>query len=189
MRVLRDVWESWLARLVYLTTLVIFGLAAVQSFYGLPGLADIDPGVTRLISPAAVLLAWFSLLTAISAYARFVTLDADGLLAVPEEAKSTDAEAVTHAPAKRKKTTTKSPSSVQAKMTTPAATAKVAEYTRDQGKAAQKRSSTVQPIEWNDGSLPDPDYKDNDPQSQRRKLSKSERKRLRKQKAQQRRAA
>jgi len=189
MRVLRDVWESWLARLVYLTTLVIFCLGAAQSFYGLPGLTDIDPGVTRLIAPAAVLLAWFSLLTAVSAYARFVILDADGLVPVPEGSKSTDAEAVARAPAKRKKVTTQSRASAPAKVTTPAATSKVAECTRRPGTPAQKRSSTAKPIEWNDGSLPDSDYKDNDSQPHRRKLSKSERKRLRKQKAQQRRAA
>jgi hypothetical protein len=184
MRALRDVWESRLARLIYLATLVVFCLAATQYFYGLPGLAEIDPGVTRLISPAAVLLAWFSLLTAVSAYARFVTLDADGLLPVSGGAKSTDA--VVCAPAKRKKSTNQSLSSVSAKTTTPR---KVAECASHQGAPAQKKLSTAQPIEWNDGSLPDSEYKDSDSEPRRRKLSKSERKQLRKQKAQQRRAA
>ncbi len=186
-RALHDVWESRLARLVSLATLVIFCLAAAQYFYGLPGLTDIDPGLTRLISPAAVLLAWFSLLTAVSAYARFVTLDADGLLSVSEEKKSSDNEPDVRSAANRKKEASQLASSVPAKKATPAATSKGAKGGYDDGRPAQKRSSTAKPIEWNDGSLPDSEYSDSEPR--RRKLSKSERKRLRKQKAQQRRAA
>jgi hypothetical protein len=186
---LRDAWESRLARFVTLFTLVVFCLAAAESFYGLPGLAELDPGVTRLIVPGAVLLAWFSLLTAVSAYARFVVLDADGLLPVREAEKSTDTQPASPASATRKQATTQTRASVSAKTSKPGATSNVAERTQDQGTPARKKSSTVKPIEWNDGSLPDSDYNDSDSKPQRRKLSKSERKRLRKQKAQQRRAA
>ena len=188
-RALLDVWESRLARLVSLVTLVVFCLAAAQHFYGLPGLTDMDSGMTRLISPGAVLLAWFSLLIAVSAYARFVILDADGLLPVSAGAKSTDNKAVVGAKAKPKKATSKSASSVSAKEVPPAETPKITKAGDDLRQAAQKKSPTAKPIEWNDGSLPDSEYRDSDSEPRRRKLSKSERKRLRKQKAQQRRAA
>ena len=118
-----------------------------------------------------------------------MTLDADGLLSVSERKKSSDSEPVVRSAANRKKEASQLASSVPSKKATPAATSKGAKGGYEDGRPAQKRSSTAKPIEWNDGSLPDSEYRDSDSEPRRRKLSKSERKRLRKQKAQQRRAA
>ena len=157
LRALADVLECRLAAAALATALAAY-VAALVSFLGW---IPVAPGLLGepLATVGLALVGHWLALVAVVAYARYVVLDAQGLIThprsqgrdVPAEPRST--VVATGAP-----------------------------------RTAEPQPSTPpRQTEWVDGSTPDPEpYDDEGPDRGSRKLSKSERKRLRKLKAQQR---
>lgn len=189
-RLLRDLWESRLARGGFLLTgmLLTVSLLTQLQVVTVPGYLDshLDSQVVALIPPVALLASEVSLLIAIAAYARFVILDADGLLVARKVFSSSSASKKTLAIAKGTTAKESAKETRETSFTTAKQTTRSTSDTtkRRVAKAAPKPAVASRTIEWTDGSTPDSDYGDDRPQ--KRKLSKSERKSLRKQKTQRR---
>ena len=175
-RALCDMRESRLATFMFTCTLATAAVALVTHLQLVPASA-LTPPLAEFVSRTAWLLTCVLLMAAVVSYSRFVLLDADGLVPASRTSKRTRASAgetgaSNDKPQRGSKTSSDQQTSGRAKRTTPAAAAAM----RDAKKT-----------EWIDGSTPEADqYYDDEPHQGRRKLSKSERKRLRKQKAQRR---
>jgi len=176
LRTMLDVRECRLAGALLFAAVACYAVSVV-SYLGLARIADPQ---TRSISVGATLLMghWFVLAATVS-YARFVVLDAQGLIAI------------------RRRTVTKRASKVEvAKTIAAASAAPTAKPATSIFAAAGLSRSTVQPAKtpadssrWVDGSRPERDRYDvdedgDDSSDGDRKLSKADRKRLRKLKAQ-----
>jgi hypothetical protein len=176
LRAILDVRECRLAGALLIAAVACYAVSVV-SYLGLAGIADPQ---TRSISVGATLLMghWF-VLAAIVSYARFVVLDAQGLITV------------------RRRSVAKRPAKVEIAKTVPATSVTPAAKPATSIFAAAGLSrSTVQSAKtpadssrWVDGSRPerdryDRDDDDDDSVDGDRKLSKADRKRLRKLKAQ-----
>lgn len=176
-RMLIDVNESHVAAALLLTSICTF-LAAGASFLGVIPLAD--PRLETLTTGAALLLGDWLLLAAVVSYARFVVLDAQGLIPVVRRAAK---------PTQARKTSA-SESSASSPSKTKLATSIFAAAGRTQPKKTLTDLPTKPPVaatEWTDGRRAERDEDeyddDSDGDNDDRKLSKSDRKRLRKLKA------
>jgi hypothetical protein len=165
-RVLVDVKECRLAASLLVAALAAHTTAAATYFGFMPTL---EPRLESLISGVTVLLGHWFTFSAVVSYARYVVLDAQGLVAVrrptvKKPAKKTKAVA-------ESRPTPSSPSLLSA-----------AGYKRQTSQPA----SAADADRWVDGSRPERDsYDDDDDESTGpTKLSKADRKRLRKLKAQ-----
>ena len=167
-RMLLDVKECRVAVALLLTAIGSY-VTAGASFLGLIPVSD--PRIETLTTGAASLVANWLLLTAVASYARFVVLDAQGLVPVVRMRRaSKPAES-------RKATTTRiaESSSPPTKLATSIFAAA--------GRTQPKTSSST---EWTDGRRAERDNYDEDSDEESaddRKLSKAERKQLRKLKA------
>lgn len=188
-RTFRDTVDSRLATWAYAATLLAYAVALVEYLGGLPDLGVGDPAAA-LVAPTALLLGNIFLLTVVAAYARFVTLEVEGLIPLRATAANKGAapkKASRQSPAAvNEKAEPASPRSGPARTSSSRPTTKATRLKRDEAAAASARSSA-----WIDGSQAELDgYDDLDGSpTQQRKMTKSERKRLRKLKAAQRRAA
>jgi hypothetical protein len=142
------------------------------------GLVPIADSQVQTLTVGAALLAghWF-VLAAVATYARFVVLDAQGLIAIPQRKTQKKAEKVATAK-KASRPATDLPAVKSA--TTLSATG----YSRSTIQAAKTPADSSR---WVDGSRPERDHydrdeDDDDDSSGGRKLSKADRKRLRKMK-------
>jgi hypothetical protein len=176
LRAILDVRECRLAGALLIAAVACYAVSAV-SYLGLAGVADLQ---TRSIAVGATLLMghWF-VLAAIVSYARFVVLDAQGLITVRrrEVKRAAKVEAI---------------KTVAATNSTPVAKPKAtifaaAGLTRE---AVQVAKTPADSSRWVDGSRPERDRydrdedDDDDSSDDDQKLSKADRKRLRKMKAQ-----
>lgn len=173
-RVVLDVKESRLA----LTMLVLAGVAGavtlVAHFAGLP----LDAATNAAVATAAHLASYLSVATALLSYTRFLRRDvAAGVATKPQKARSTEGKSIKLAKQ------TRSTKSVESQEKAEQGTAGSKQKTKKQ-KAAKAKQSEVATTKWTDGSdgSDDPYQEEGQP----RKLSKSERKRLRKIKAERR---
>jgi hypothetical protein len=167
LRVMLDAKECRLAAMFLIAAASFYAAAAASYFGFIP--AD-EPRNASLITGASILMGhWFAFASVIS-YARFVVLDAQGLIAVRRPA-------VTKQKAKQEKAKPASESKQQEKATV----LSVVEYARK--KAATEPAADSK--RWVDGTRPERESYDNDDdEGAGSKLSKADRKRLRKLKAQ-----
>jgi hypothetical protein len=176
LRALLDVRESRVAAALLVAAVACYAMSAV-SYLGLARIAD--PRMRSIAVGATLLMGhWLVLASAVS-YARFVVLDAQGLITVRRRAtaKRTSKKAT----AKSAIESSKSPSKPAATIFTAAG------ISRPTPPAAAKEPADSG--RWVDGSRPernryDRDNDNDDSSDGDRKLSKSDRKRLRKLKAQ-----
>ncbi len=182
-RVLLDVKESRLALAIFLATSAAYGVGLASYFGWLPVAADFAATATHATFLTGNVLAVATLL----AYARFLRRDvAGGVASRPQKSRTVESKP---APSLRTSPASSLPSSSIASSSSKRATSK-----RDQRETTpavtpppkkNKRAPLEKPapatIQWTDGSEggDDPYGEKSDP----RKLSKSERKRLRKQKS------
>jgi hypothetical protein len=166
-----DARESRLAAATLAAAYVAFGVA-IANYLGIG--PTLEPRAAVMLSGGATLLGYWMLLIGIVSYGRFVVLDAQGLIpvrarrrAVSQQAKVVKDREVKHIA---------SPGAADSNR--PLRT-----FRESLGSAP----TPARPTEWVDGSAPEPDgYDDGDgdePDSGNRKLTKAERKRLRKLKA------
>ena len=174
-RAIFDVKESRLAGCLLAVSMCCYMVAGATSL----GAISLTDSRLELVIAGSTLLAghWFAL-AAIGSYARFVVLDAQGLIATQPRIKS-----------KRKSQKPAGHSSGHVTEKTVAggpATLSTADYARRNQQLAQSARSSAAASQWVDGSRPERDrYEDGDDDcGDDRKLSKSERKRLRKLKMQ-----
>jgi hypothetical protein len=176
-RALLDMRESRFgAAMLILATLCY--ATSVAGFLGF--IPTAEPRLAAVVVGAPILFGHWLVLAAIVAYARFVVLDAQGLITVRPRRTSKKAPSV----ASTKQATIAREQSGPATATTATTLAAFRRTVPQPPKAA------AEPSRWIDGSRPErenyDDEADDDEDSDDRKLSKSERKRLRKLKAQQR---
>ncbi|MEX0610913.1 MAG: hypothetical protein WD229_02230, partial [Pirellulales bacterium] len=167
-RTLRDVMECRLAATLWISALGCY-VAAAASYLGAG--PSFGPRIDPMLHAVLTLVGHWLLLTAVVSYARFVVLDAQGLIRIRAGSQRT---AKAKARLQRKYATT-APSILS-----------VAGYSRQNASLAKPIESASKK-DWIDGSRPERDpYDDNDDDSPDgpRKLSKADRKRLRKLKAQ-----
>jgi hypothetical protein len=169
MRTFFDVKECRLAGVLMIVAFTCHVVAAASYLGFVPGL---EPRIESMVTGIALLIGHWSLLTAATTYARFVVLDAQGLI---------DSRPVT---VKRRpaKTNVDDPKPVAAATTVLSA----AGYNRQKLPQIKPAQTPADAKTWIDGSRPERDsYDDSDDDtSGPSKLSKAERKRLRKLKAQ-----
>jgi hypothetical protein len=172
LRAALDMLECRLATLLFSLTLVCFGTSAAAFLGFLPRL---EARLEALLTSATVLLGNWLLFASFVAYSRFVVLDAQGLITVARPARKRAAKTE---PAKR---------AVETKPETakPATVLSAGGYSRA---TLQPAKTPAEPDRWLDGSRPEREHydddEDDDSSGDDRKLSKSDRKRLRKLKAQ-----
>jgi hypothetical protein len=169
-RTVRDMFECRMATALWLTAIGCY-VSSTASYLGLISLSAAH--LDSMLDPALMLVGhWFTLAAAI-AYARYVVLDAQGL--IPVRARTNHA-------AKVKATTQQKTSKTSS---APSTASLVQKKTADGSRSDSQASSTKA---WVDGSRPDPerydDECDDDSSGGSRKLSKADRKRLRKLKTQ-----
>jgi hypothetical protein len=174
-RVLLDVRECRVGAALFVGAVVCYAVAAARFFgFGPVAEARLEP----ILIAAPVSIGHLFVLAGIVSYARFVVLDAQGLVTVRRRA-TTKKSAPAAAPKK---------SAAQATQTKAASTLSLAAVeTAKQASFTLKRPADSS--QWVDGSRPerkrfDDDDEDEDSSDGDRKLSKSDRKRLRKLKAQ-----
>jgi hypothetical protein len=173
-RALLDMRECRVAAALLFFALTSYA-ASTLAFLGFAPIAD--PRIATLIVGAPLLLGHWLTLAAIVANARFVVLDAQGLVAAKRRS-----------PAKRSSSTSsaKSPAAkAEATVAKPVSLLSVGGYSRP---APQPAKTPADASRWVDGRRPErenyDDDEDDDSSGDDRKLSKSDRKRLRKLKAQ-----
>jgi hypothetical protein len=174
-RALIDVRECRVAAVLLIAALVCYGVSGAGYFGFFPAT---ELRVQTLAVGASLMLGHWLLLASSVAYARFVVLDAQGL--ITQRRRSATAKAKTAAPLKRQVDERKQ------SMATASATGSSVAASRP---TLQVAKTPAEPSRWVDGSRPERDhrYEDEDEDEASdddRKLSKSERKRLRKLKAQ-----
>lgn len=181
-RVLADVCESKLATSALVMAIACYLTAVAGKLGWLP---QIGPVNEPMATAGATLMGHWMLLLAVVGYARFVVLDAQGLIAVRSplsRAKSESADRET----KRVSQQALRGDAYESDDDDYAYAGSVKSFRRRQKTARRSGSATARQTEWIDGSLPGPPEDDDGPAPRQRKLSKSERKRLRKLKARER---
>lgn len=164
-RLLLDVKQSRVAA-AFLVGAFVGYLTAGASYFGL--ITAADPRVAPLASGAASLFGTWLLLAAVLSYARFVVLDAQGLIPI------------VRFPAKPKIKESPKLTVVRSADPTPAPSKQTLSIFSATGRQKPKPSNT----EWTDGRRAEREtFDDDDNGTEKSKLSKSERKRLRKLKA------
>jgi hypothetical protein len=169
-----DIKECRLAAALLITTACCY-VAAAAAFFG--AVATSSVRVDSAIAGGALLAGHWMLLAAIVSYARFVVLDAQGLIAVRPRITG------------KRKSKAPSESSCDVSKTASAgisSTLSAADYARRKQQIVQSPSPAASG-KWVDGTRPERDHYedgDEDEPSDGRKLSKSDRKRLRKLKMQ-----
>jgi hypothetical protein len=166
-----DVRESRLAVSLFLTSICSY-MVAGSTALGAMTLSDVRVGST--ISGATLLMGHWLAFAAVVSYARFVVLDAQGLVAAQPRIKGKRKSQKPNGQTKSKdaqSTATESPLTLSA-----------TDFARRKQQLEQSAKSPASASQWVDGSRPERDlYADGDEESDDdRKLSKSERKRLRK---------
>ena len=175
-RTLFDLRECRVATVLLMAAVLCYG-ASMAGYLGLVTVGE--PQIQSLLVGASIALGHWLALAAAVAYARFVVLDAQGLIALRHRAATKPASSAV---------TTKKPAEARPKpaSASSAAVSTVA-FTRQ---PPQPAKTPAEPSRWVDGSRPERDRYDRDDDDESSdddgKLSKSERKRLRKLKAQQR---
>ncbi len=177
LRSLLDVKECRLAAALLITATACY-LVAVASYLGL--MPVIEPRIDAMLYATLSLAGHWLLLAAVVSYARFVVLDAQSLIPIRRSVAKPRSEKAGHANRQKADTAATTPSLLAA-----------AGYTRQKPSQLQPVESTSAARDWVDGSRPereqyDDDDGDGDSPTGSRKLSKAERKKLRKLKAQQR---
>jgi hypothetical protein len=177
-RTLMDVWESRLAATLLVSAVACYTAGAGSFLRLLPAL---QPQMESMIAGAGVMMGHWLVLAAVVTYARFVILDAQGLIVVrPRIVRHNRRQAA----ASDGGTVERKSRSLAAAASPLAAKISPSRQTVSAPRAEPRPAST----QWVDGSQPERDsYEDDgngDLPSGDRKLNKSERKRLRKLKAQ-----
>jgi hypothetical protein len=171
-RAIADVRESRLAVSFLVTSICSYLVAAAAA---LDAISLADPRVGSIIAGAALLAGHWIALAAVVSYARFVVLDAQGLIATQPRITG-----------KRKTQKSVGQSKADDAQLTKAdgpSTLSAVEFARRKQQLAQSAKAPVSASHWVDGSRAERDpYEDNDDDESNddRKLSKSDRKRLRK---------
>jgi hypothetical protein len=185
LRALVDARESPIATVLLFGGVVCFGLALASYLSAWP---IASPRGEEVFTGAARLLGVWLTVVGFAAYGRFVVLDAQGLIVKERRRKSTRAKAKVAQDSK-----SMSNSSVAGghardvkKASAVAATAANSIRSFRQNMNAARPAAAASETRWVDGSEPEVDEYDDDDAHHGSKLSKSERKRLRKLKAQQR---
>ena len=171
-RVLLDIRDCRIGAASLMTACVCYAVSGASYFGLLPAL---ESRVQRILTAAPMLLGHWLLFTAIVANARFVVLDAQGLITVR---RRLTAKRTAKAPAA--KAVSKASQSAAASSSS-SATVSISRQT------VQTVKTPADSSRWVDGSRPERevyDEEDDDSSVDGRKLSKSDRKRLRKMKAQ-----
>ena len=176
-RALLDASECRLAAALVIAATMAYATGA-SAFFG--ALSNVVPTIEAVLSGgASILLGHWLLFAAVVSYARFVVLDAQGLVPFRPRIKHPRKEPATSA-------TSASSQGKQSRAATPSLLS-AGRYSR-QRPATDLPPATAKAGDWVDGSRPIRDaYQDDcddDSQGTGRKLSKAERKRLRKLKAQ-----
>jgi hypothetical protein len=171
LRTLVEVRESRLAVSFLATSICSYAVAAATSL-GAITFADARAGST--IAGATLLAGHWLALAAVVSYARFVVLDAQGLIAAQPRITG---KRKTRKPASQSTTDDASSESGESPSTISAA-----DFARRKQEVAHSAKLPASAGQWVDGSRPESDpYEDgNDESDDDRKLSKAERKRLRK---------
>jgi hypothetical protein len=167
-----DLKECRLAASLIAGAFACYAIAAASYFGFIPAA---EPRMETLLEGVSVLLGHWLVLAAATTYARYVVLDAQGLIA--RQAGS----------AKRRTEKPTAKSETQQASKTPATVLSVAGYSRAKTLQIQPAKTPADSKSWIDGSRPEResyDDADDDDSSGPSRLSKSERKRLRKLKAQ-----
>lgn len=172
-RAMLDMRECRVAAMLLFTAVLCYAASAL-SFLGFA--PTVEPRIASLIIGAPLLLGHWLMFAAVVVYARFVVLDAQGLVTVRRRSatKTYAKSATAKKPAQQSTAPAIKPGGVLA----------AAGYTRP---VPQPAKTPAEPGRWVDGSRPERErYDDEDDNSpgDDRKLSKSERKQLRKLKAQ-----
>lgn len=179
MRALLDMRECRVAAALLATAIGSYSIGLV-AFLG--WLVIEDPRVKAVTIGASVLVGHWLVLASVVTYARFVILDAQGLVSgrrrqTPQRAATSEATTTKATPTPKADTTTKAAPTVLS----------AGGYTRH---AIQPAKTPADSDRWVDGSRPERDHYDrdevdyDDESGDDRKLSKSDRKKLRKLKAQ-----
>jgi hypothetical protein len=170
-RILVDVRESRLA-VSFLATSICSYLVAAATALG--GISLSDARLTSTIAGTTLLVGHWLALATVVAYARFVVLDAQGLIAAHPRITG---KRKTHKPSGKSTTDNAELTGAESP-----STLSTAEFARRKQQLAQSTKSPAAASQWVDGSRPEDDpYEDGDDESDDdRKLSKSDRKRLRK---------
>jgi len=167
LRALLDARECRLAGLLLVVSLCCYGVALATYLGWLPAM---ESRTDSSLTAGGQLLGHWSLLLGIVAYARYVILDAQGLIAVR-----------THAKGQIKSGQTLASASPRPRLQVVGDGAADAQDSFERGSSRQSADET----EWVDGSRPERDhFGDEEASDGDRKLSKADRKRLRKFKAQ-----
>jgi hypothetical protein len=167
-RTLRDVLECRLAATLWVAAIACYA-AAAACYLGFVAVSG--PRIETMLDASLTLVGHWLTLSAIVAYARYVVLDAQGLIPIRTRAKRA-----------------KKSESAAEKKSTKASVLSAGGYVSKKPSAAQQAESNPKTKTWIDGSKPEPENYDDDGDDDvtdgSRKLSKADRKRLRKQKMQ-----
>jgi hypothetical protein len=176
-RAIFDTLECRLAAALLIAALVCYTTSAA-SYFGI--VAGLDSRIESMITGTAILAGHWLLLLGIVSFARFVILDAQGLISARPRAAGK--KAMRAAKTESNKTASKSTTTAA-----PTVLSAVGYSRRQQSDSTQPATSRSSP-QWVDGSRPERDsFDDDDDQDSDgddRKLTKSDRKRLRKLKSQ-----
>jgi len=178
-RLFLDLKESRLAAIAAVVATIGGGVALAAAMNWLPAFAAAHAAV---IQAAALLVALVAVGVSLLGYIRRIVIEADGKIAAPAKRKSAAKQQQEQDRADSK------PAAKAEKKPAAASTTKPAKPTRE--KQRQAKPAIASETQWVDGSQGgvDDDYGDEDA-ARPRKLTKAERKRLRKQKERQNRAA
>jgi hypothetical protein len=175
LRALIDVRECRVAAVLLITSLTCYGVSGA-GYFGFVPAAELR--VQTLIVGASLMLGHWLMLAASVAYARYVVLDAQGL--VKHHRPAAAAKAKSAAPLRKQVEERKQTAVAATASSSPAAAVRP---------TLQVAKTPAEPSRWVDGSRPERDHRfadddEDEASDDDRKLSKSERKRLRKLKAQ-----
>jgi hypothetical protein len=175
-RALVDAFECRLAASLMVVAAFCYSLSAGSHFGFVP---EINPDVESLSTGTALLAGHWLLLIAVISYARFVILDAQGLISIRQSSRQQRTSSAA-------KSVTSRPHREQAATSTPTILSAAGYSRRNQSATASANPSGSS--QWVDGSRPEreayDDDRDEESAGDERKLAKSERKRLRKLKTQ-----
>jgi hypothetical protein len=192
-RVLVDMWESKLATSAFVATLLCYLTAVAGRLGWLPAVGPVT--VPMAVAGATLIGHWMLLLAAVG-YARFVVLDAQGLIATRTTRPRDHQDARTKDRQATRSRTVQETREMSQKALRAGRGAGASDVDEDQDsyggsikafrrqqKMASRSGGAAAETEWVDGTQPDPADYDDGPDGRQRKLSKSERKQLRKLKA------
>jgi hypothetical protein len=172
-RTLLDAKECRVATVLYFAAALSYSAGAAAYFGALP---SSNSQIDSTVAGTALVLGHWMLLSAAVAYARFVVLDAQGLVAARPKTKHL------------RKTAAMSAAKVAPSPTAPKSLLATAGYSRQRPAHDLQPAKPAEPDQWVDGSRPERDRYNDDDESESsgdsRRLSKADRKRLRKFKTQ-----